>query len=133
MTRVDANGTTLRLRALHVLGHDCSRIARALGVADRLVQRIVQGRVATVTTQLRDAVIDLYDAWWDRRAPEHTRTGKAAAAAARHRAVGADWCAPAGLDDEVLDQPGYTPSHRYRPALGTGVAPDFPLDSRRSA
>src|SRR6266702_4870331 len=30
--RVDAGGTRLRLRALHVMGHGSARIARALGV-----------------------------------------------------------------------------------------------------
>ena len=29
--RLDASGTRLRLRALHVMGHNCVRIARALG------------------------------------------------------------------------------------------------------
>jgi len=46
-------------------------------------------------------VIDLYDAWWDKRAPEHTR---AEPAAARRRAIAGNCCAGAGLDDE-LDTP----------------------------
>src|SRR5947208_12767817 len=32
--RVDAGGTRLRLRALHVMGHGSARVARALGVRE---------------------------------------------------------------------------------------------------
>src|SRR3984957_20910123 len=36
--RLDAGGTRLRLRALHVMGHGCARIARALGVRETAIQ-----------------------------------------------------------------------------------------------
>jgi hypothetical protein len=71
--RVDAGGTRLRLRALHVMGHGSRRIARALGIRKTTIQELVNGQVRTVSPHLRDAVIDLYDAWWDKRAPERTR------------------------------------------------------------
>ena len=35
-----------------------------------------------------------------------------------------DWCAPAALDDDLLDIPGYRPEYGWKPATGTGVAPD---------
>ena len=90
--RLDAGGTRLRLRALHVMGHGSARIARA---------------------------------------PERTRAERAAAARARRRAAAGNWCAAAALNDHKLDTPGYRPRAGYRPATGTGVAPDIRLPVRR--
>jgi hypothetical protein len=129
--RLDAGGTRLRLRALHVMGHGSARIARALGASEDTIQRLVRGDARTVTPQLRDAVADLYDAWWDKRAPERTRAERAAAARARRRAAAGNWCAAAALNDHQLDIPGYRPRAGYRPATGTGVAPDIRLPVRR--
>src|SRR5713101_2228582 len=70
--RVDAGGTRLRLRALHVMGHGSARIARALGVREMTTRQIVRGDARTVSPGLRDKVTDLYDAWWDKRAPART-------------------------------------------------------------
>ena len=84
--RVDAGGTRLRLRALHVMGHGSARIARAIGVREETIQRLVRGDTAVVSPNLRDTITDLYDAWWDKRAPERTRAERAAAARARRRA-----------------------------------------------
>jgi len=130
--RLDAGGTRLRLRALHVMGHGSARIARALGVREETIQRLVRGDATTISPQLRDAITDLYDAWWDKRAPERTRAERFAAAIARRRASARNWCAAAALDDDQLDTPGYRPRTRYRPARGTGTAPDFPLPSART-
>ena len=123
--RLDAGGTRLRLRALHVMGHGSARIARALGVREMTIRDLVRGSTPTVSTALRDAVADLYDAWWDKRAPERTRAERAAATAARRRAIAGDWCAGAGLDDDQLDTPGYKPRSKWKPATGTGIAPDI--------
>jgi hypothetical protein len=122
--RLDAGGTRLRLRALHVMGHSSARIARALGIREMSIRRIVRGDASSVSPQLRDTVTDLYDAWWDKRAPERTRAERAAATLARRHAIAGNWCAPAALDDDKLDTPGYRPRSRWRPATGTGVAPD---------
>ena len=129
--RLDAGGTRLRLRALHVMGHGSARIARALGVREETIQRLVRGDARTISPPLRDAIADLYDAWWDKRAPERTRAERAAAARARRRAIAGNWCAGAALDDDQLDVPGYRPRTGYRPATGTGVAPDIRLPVRR--
>ncbi len=129
--RLDAGGTRLRLRALHVMGHGSARIARALGVREDTIQRLVRGDARTISPPLRDAIADLYDAWWDKRAPERTRAERAAAARARRRAIAGTWCAGAALDDDQLDVPGYRPRTGYRPATGTGVAPDIRLPVRR--
>jgi transcriptional regulator with XRE-family HTH domain len=120
--RVDAGGSRLRLRALHVMGHGSARIARALGVRPSAVQQLVRGNAANVSPHLRDAITSLYDAWWDKRAPERDRAERAAATAARRRAIAGNWCAGAGLDDDLLDTPGYRPSQGWKPATGTGVA-----------
>ena len=123
--RIDAGGTRLRLRALHVMGHGSARLARALGVRPQAITELVSGTAATVSPHLRDQVITLYDAWWDKRAPERTRAERGAATIARRRAIAGNWCAPAALDDDQLDTPGYRPSQGWKPARGTGTAPDI--------
>ena len=124
-TRLDAGGTRLRLRALHVMGHGSARIARAVGVHPVTIRKLVRGDARTVSQQLRDAIAGLYDAWWDKRAPGRTRFERAAATAARKRAIAGNWCAAAALDDDLLDIPGYRPRYGWKPATGTGVAPDI--------
>ena len=128
--RLDAGGTRLRLRALHVMGHGSARISRALGVREETIQRLVRGDTADVSPNLRDTITHLYDAWWDKRAPERTRAERAAAARARRRAAARNWCAGAALDDAKLDTPGYRPQSRWRQATGTGIAPDFHAPAR---
>jgi hypothetical protein len=123
--RLDAGGTRLRLRALHVMGHGSARISRAVGVHPVTIRKLVRGDAATVSAQLRDAIAGLYDAWWDKRAPGRTRFERAAVTAARHRAMAEDWCAAAALDDDWLDIPGYQPEYGWKPATGTGTAPDI--------
>ena len=123
--RVDAGGTRLRLRALHVMGHGSARIARALGIREMTIRAIARGDAPTVSSKLRDQVTDLYDAWWDKRAPERTSAERAAATAARRSAIAGNWCAGAGLDDDELDIPGYRPASGWKPATGTGIAPDI--------
>jgi hypothetical protein len=123
--RLDAVGTRLRLRALHVMGHGSARIARALDVSQTTIKEIVRGNARTVSPELRDAVADLYDAWWDKRAPTRTRSERAADTLARRRAIAGNWCAGAALDDDQLDTPGYRPRWGWKPATGTGTAPDF--------
>jgi hypothetical protein len=129
--RLDATGTRLRLRALHVMGHGSARMARATGVHPVTIRKLVRGDAPTVSQQLRDAIADLYDTWWDKRAPARTRAERAAATTARKRAMTGDWCAAAALDDDRLDAPGYRPEYGWKPATGTGVAPDIQPPARR--
>ena len=121
--RLDAAGSRLRLRALHVMGHGSARIARAIGVHPRTIGRLVRGETETISSQLRDVIIAVYDAWWDKRAPGRTRAERAAATVARKRAIAGNWCAAAALDDDLLDLPGYWPRQGWMPATGTGTAP----------
>jgi hypothetical protein len=129
--RLDVGGTRLRLRALHVMGHGSARIARALDVREMTIRQIVRGDARTISPKLRDMVADLYDAWWDKRAPARTRFDRGAATAARKRAIAGNWCAAAALDDDLLDIPGYRPRHGWKPATGTGVAPEIRPPARR--
>jgi hypothetical protein len=131
--RVDANGTAWRLRSLVAMGHDCARIARALGVPPPLVRRVVHGQARTVTTGFRANASGLLDAWWDKTPPASTAGQHRAASRAIRVAENRGWPAAAGLDDDLLDQPGYRPWCRYRPAVGTGTAPDFPPARPRAA
>jgi hypothetical protein len=133
---VDANGARLRLRALHVMGHSSAHIARALGARHATIAHLVRGDAATISPQLRDAITGLYDTWWDKRAPERTRAERAAATAARRRAIAGNWCAAAALDDDQLDTPGYRPAQGWKPATGTGTATStypVPRPRRRGA
>ena len=112
------------------MGHGSARIARAAGVSEQAIQRLARGDAKTVSPQLRDAVTAVYDAWWDKRAPERTRAERAAASAARRRAIRGNWCAGAGLDDDELDTPGYRPAYGWRPARGTSIAADIDPTAR---
>jgi hypothetical protein len=123
--RLDAGGARLRLRALHVMGHGSPRIARALGVRTTTIQQLVRADATTISPQLRDAITDLYEAWWDKRAPERTPAERGAATIARRRAIAGNWCAAAALDDDQLDVPGYRPQYGWKPATGTGIALDI--------
>jgi transcriptional regulator with XRE-family HTH domain len=110
--RVDASGTRLRLRALHVMGHGSARIARALGVREMTIRAIVRGDAPTVSTRLREAVADLYDVWWDKRAPERGRTERGAATAARRRTERAGRCGDRRLVYRSMMGESGTPSRR---------------------
>jgi hypothetical protein len=123
--RLDAGGTRLRLRALQVMGHSSARVARAIGVREQAIQKITRGDIHTVSAQLHRAVARIYDAWWDKSAPERTRHERSAASGARRRAIRGNWCPGAGLDEDELDIPGYQPACGWRPARGTGVAEDI--------
>ncbi len=79
---------------------------------------------------LRDAIADLYDVWWDKRAPERTRAQRVGATGARRRAAAGNWCAGTALDGDQLDVPGYRPRTGYHSATGTGIAPDIRLPVR---
>ena len=93
--------------------------------SDKTIRKLLRGDAKTVSLRLRDAIADLYDAWWDKRPPERTHAERAAARAARRRAIAGNWCAGAALDDDLLDVPGYRPSHAWKPARGTGTAHDI--------
>jgi hypothetical protein len=126
-------GTMWRLRALVAMGHTCPRMAAAIGVPSGTLRRIVRGDAATITPELRQAVIDLFDAWWDKTPPQRTRQETVAADGALNRAALNDWPCPAGLDEDDLDRPGYQPHCGWRQARGTGVADDYPLAERKAA
>jgi hypothetical protein len=128
--RLDAGGTRLRLRALHVMGHSSARIARAVGASDKTIRKLVRGDAKTISPQLHDAIADVYDTWWDKRAPARTRAERTATTVARRRAIVGNWCAGAALDDDELDVPGYRPASGWKHATGTGAAPDIQPPSR---
>ena len=133
-TGLDAGGTTWRLRSLVAMGHDSTRIARAMNVRPESIRKLVRGDTTTVSPEFRDLAYQLWNAGWDKRPPETTRRERMAASTARRRAEHHSWPAAAGLDEDELDEPGYRPFCRYRPATGTGIAPDFrPASSQGNA
>jgi hypothetical protein len=108
-------------------------MAAAIGAPPPTLRRIVRGEALTISPELRQAVIALFDAWWDKTPPLRTRQEKLAVANARKRAALNDWPPPAGLDEDDLDRPGYQPQCGWRYARGTGVADDYPFAERRAA
>jgi hypothetical protein len=126
-------GTMWRLRALIAMGHTCSRMAAATGVPPATLRRIVRGEARTITGELRQAVIDLFDAWWDKTPLPRTRRDELAVGNALKRAALNNWPPPAGLDEDELDRPGYQPQARWRHARGTGIADDYPFGERKAA
>jgi hypothetical protein len=131
--RVHSGGTMWRLRSLVAMGHDATRIARALDISPSTARRLIRGHTATTTPELADLTRQLWDAWWDKRPQENTPAARHAAATARRTAQRNGWCQPAGLDEEHLDQPGYRPYAIWRPAAGTGTADGFPADTTAPA
>jgi hypothetical protein len=125
--RVDANGAMLRLRSLQAMGHSSARVARAIGCHELSIQRVVNGRAETISAGLHRAIVGVFAAWWNKTPPERTRAERAAASAARRRALHGNWCQGGALDEELLDTPGYRPRTGYRPATGAGVAPELRL------
>jgi hypothetical protein len=128
---VDSGGTMWRLRSLVAMGHDAGRIAHALTLSPRTIEKILGGQADAVSPELRDLVRQLWDAWWDKRPPEQSRSERRAAGAARRRAKRCGWCPPLGLDEDELDQPGYRPYSRYREAMGTGTSGSSPRKPAR--
>jgi hypothetical protein len=126
-------GTMWRLRALVAMGHTCTRMAAATGIPPATLRRIVRGDARTITPELRQPVIALFDAWWDKTPPQRTRREKLAADGALNRAALGGWPPPAGLDEDQLDRPGYQPQAGWRYARGTGVADDYPFAERKAA
>jgi hypothetical protein len=126
-------GIMWRLRALVAMGHTCTRMAAATGLPPATLRRIVRGETLTSSAQLHQAVIALFDAWWDKAPPQRTRRERHAADNARKRAARSNWPPPAGLDEDQLDQPGYQPQCGWKHARGTGTADDYPLATRKAA
>jgi hypothetical protein len=131
--RPSPGGIMWRLRALIAMGHTCTLMAAATGIPAATLRRIVRGQAHTITPQLRQAVLELFDAWWDKTPPQTTRREKLAAGSARNRAALNNWPPPAGLDEDQLDQPGYQPQHGWQHARGTGTADNYPLAPRKAA
>jgi hypothetical protein len=131
--RPSPGGIMWRLRALVAMGHTCTRMAAATGLPPATLRRIVRGAAHTISPELQQAVIILFDAWWDKTPPQRTRREQLAAASALKRAALNDWPPPAGLDEDEFDRPGYQPQCGWRYACGTGVADDYPLAPRKAA
>jgi hypothetical protein len=130
---VDAGGTTWRLRSLVAMGHGAKRIACALRTRPQVVRALLRGEAVVVTPGFRDLVCQLWEAWWDKLPAQATSGQRRAVTAARRRAERNGWCPPMGLDEELLDEPGYRPYSIYRPATGTGTAADFRPAASRAA
>lgn len=136
--RTDANGTKWRLRSLIAMGHDTTRIARALDVPHHIIRAVISGQALTITPGLKDLASQLWDAWWCYTPPAGTPAQRRAAVIARNMARDYGWPCPLALDepdpatgDPGMDAPGYRPAGRWLPATGTGPAPDFHPATRK--
>jgi hypothetical protein len=61
----------------------------------------------------------------DKRAPGRTRPERAAATAARKRAIAGNWCAAAALDDDQLENPRLPAPPRLETRHRHRIAPDI--------
>lgn len=108
-TRVDPNGTRLRLQALATIGWAQSTLATRLGKDDDFCRRILDG-TRHVTRADRDRIRTLYDELWN--SPPVTDGTPQSRAWIRRTADAAKrngWVRPMGLDDDLIDSPGYRP------------------------
>jgi lambda repressor-like predicted transcriptional regulator len=119
--RRDATGTRLRLRALTATGYPAAGLAARAGVAPSTIRDLLSGHTRTVTPVLHRAVAALYDDLWDQPPPASTGAQRRAAAAALHRAAANGWPPPMGLDDDLIDDPGYRPRSHWRPTAAACV------------
>ena len=124
--RVDAGGTRLRLRALHVMGHSSARIARAAGASDKTIRKLLRGDARTISPRLRDAITDglrrLVGQARPRTHPRRAGRRHAPPAAAPSPATGAP--APAWTTTNSTS-PATGPTQGWQPATGTGPAADI--------
>ena len=123
--RLDAGGTRLRLRALHVMGHSSARIARAVGASDKTIRKLVRGDAKTISPELHDAIADVYDAMVGQTRPRTQPPERTAASAARRRAIAGNWCARSGSRRRRARHPRLPPASGWKHATGTGTAPEM--------
>jgi hypothetical protein len=123
-------GIMWRLRSLVAMGYSCSRMAAATGIPAPTLRRIVRGEAVSISPELRQTVIALFDACWDKTPSQRSRRDKLATRTALRRAELNNWPCPAGLDEDHLDQPGYRPALGWLPATGAGTA-DRPTPATR--
>ena len=125
-TQLDAGGTTWRLRSLIAMGHDSSRIARAMNVRPEPIRELVRGDTATVSPRVPRPGLPAME-----RLVGQAPAGNQPAASARPPPPPGDGPnatagpRPRAWTKTLLDEPGYRPFCRYRPAAGTGIAGDF--------
>lgn len=120
---VPANGTMLRLRALACMGWTPTRVANEWELSVPHVRKVITGDVAFIPRDMRDDIWRAYEAWWDETPSETNEFERRSASAARGRAEREGWTPPMGLDDDLIDMPGYKPARRaWIRAKGAGVA-----------
>jgi len=105
--------------ALIAVGYPAAVLAVRIGVSPATIWNLARGTTASVTPGLHQAVAALYDEIWDQPPDGHTTAQRRAAAAARTRAARNRWPTPMGMDDDLIDDPGYRPRARWRPTAGT--------------
>lgn len=127
-TTFNANGSVWRLRSLVAMGHSGRRIARALGMREDRVRRLLNGQAKAIDGHAFYLVHTLFEAWWDKRPPARNRNEKAAITIAYQMAARNRWPTPANLDEPELDRdPEYRPKPGWKHGTGVGVADDYPL------
>lgn len=106
--KVDATGTTRRIRALVALGWSQSRLAERLGI-QRSNFDLATGTLSHVLAGTARAVESLYDDLSMTLPPAATHREKISVSRARGYAKDRGWLPPLALDDERLDDPTYEP------------------------
>jgi hypothetical protein len=98
------HGTARRLRALAVIGYGCNEIALLLGKPSCVVQDWRGQRHAWVYGASAATVAALYDRLWSQ--PSADRYARKT----RNLAARNGWLPPLAWDDDLIDDPDYTPN-----------------------
>ena len=104
--RVDATGTTRRIRALVALGWSQSKLAALLDIT-RSNFHLASGTHPTVLASTARRVAEVYDELSMTLPPQESGHDRAAAVRARAYAKRRGWLPPLALDDDRLDDPTY--------------------------
>lgn len=121
---MDANGAKWRLRALVAMGHSAASIAAGAGTDVDAVRDLIRGDAGQVSRRSEARYREVYAAWWDRTPPARSYHEHAAVTRQLSRAAREGWPTGMALDDDELDQPGYSPGRRrWLRAQGRGEAP----------
>lgn len=118
--KVDATGTTRRIRALVALGWSQSKLAARLGI-QRSNFHLGSGTRPQVRTITAKAVAELYDELSMTIPPAETHRDKISVTRARRYAKDRGWLPPLALDDELLDDPTYKPGSLLPDVDDTGL------------
>lgn len=110
---VNATGSIRRVRALIAIGHDLISIAKAIGITDTALGRIINNEHERITARNAHAITALYSKW---------AITPGTSIRSRNRAAALGWHGPMAWDADTIDDPNAEPETAapYQPAVKHG-------------